>query len=132
MSVSNVDAVRRVYEGGGARLEPPRELFDRDYVLDTSDISPDTGAVRGYDAAQEVMLAYWEMFDDFHVELEDVVHADDKQVIIRVRDSGRVKGSDSEVWNLYFHVWTFAQGKVVRLSMHTDKQRALEAAGLQE
>jgi len=43
-----------------------------------------------------------------------------------------MRGSDSEVWNRFFHVWTFADGKVVRLSIHTDRNRALEAAGISE
>ena len=37
---------------------------------------------------------------------------------------------DSEVWSNFFHVWTFADGKVTRLSLHNDRNRALEAAGL--
>jgi ketosteroid isomerase-like protein len=72
------------------------------------------------------------MFDDFHIEIEEVIHADAKQVITRVRDGGRMKGSDSEVWNRFFHVWTFGDGKVVSLSLHIDRNQALEAAGLSE
>ena len=59
-------------------------------------------------------------------------HADEEQVVTCVRDGGRIKGSDAEVWNRFFHVWTFGDGKIVRLSIHTDKNRALEAAGLRE
>ena len=40
--------------------------------------------------------------------------------------------SDAEVWNRLFHVWTFRGGKVIRIASHTDKNRALEAAGLSE
>ncbi len=36
------------------------------------------------------------------------------------------------MWNRFFHVWTFGDGKIVRLSLHTDKNQALEAAGLPE
>ena len=54
------------------------------------------------------------------------------QVVTVVRDGGRLKGSDAEVWNRFFHVWAFRSGKVLRLSVHTDRDRALEAAGLRE
>ena len=47
-----------------------------------------------------------------------------------IRDGGRIRGSGAEVSNRYFHVWTFGDDKVVRLSVHTMRKRALEAAGL--
>jgi ketosteroid isomerase-like protein len=132
MSQVNVEIVRRIYEGVSARLEPPRELFEPDSEFDDSEVGPDGGVLRGYDAAQEALLPYWETFENFHVEIEEVVHADESQVITRVRDGGRLKGSDSEVWNRFFHVWTLVGDKVARLSIHTDRSRALEAAGLSE
>ena len=42
------------------------------------------------------------------------------------------QGSDAEVWNRYFNAWTFREGKIVRVSSHTGRMRALEAAGLRE
>jgi ketosteroid isomerase-like protein len=78
------------------------------------------------------MRPYWETFEAFHVEIEEVIHADEVQVVDLVRDGGRMKGSDAEVWNRFFHVWTFRDGKVVRVSIHTDRSSALEAAGLSE
>jgi ketosteroid isomerase-like protein len=132
MSQENLDIVRRAYEGVSARLEPPRELFGPDYEVDASDVAPDFGVLRGFEAVQESFRPYWETFDDFRVEIEELVHADEKRVIARVRDGGRMRGSDSEVWNRFFHVWTFADGKVVRLSIHTDRNRAIEAAGISE
>jgi ketosteroid isomerase-like protein len=61
-----------------------------------------------------------------------LIHVDERRVVTAVRDGGRMKGSDAEVWNRFFHVWTFAEGKIIRLSIHTDRDRALEAAGLRE
>jgi ketosteroid isomerase-like protein len=75
---------------------------------------------------------YWETFEDFHYEIEEVIHADETHVIAAVRDGGRMKGSDAEVWTRFFDVVTFRNGKVLRLSAHLDKNRALEAAGLRE
>jgi ketosteroid isomerase-like protein len=75
---------------------------------------------------------YWQMFEDFHVELQDVLHADEDLVVTAVRDGGRMRGSDADVWNDLFHIWTFRDGKVVRISSHADKNRAIQAAGLSE
>jgi ketosteroid isomerase-like protein len=132
MSQENVEIVQRVYEGVNARLEAPRELFDPDYEVDSTEAGPDNTLVRGFEAAQEAFLPYWEMFEDFHIEIEMVIHADEGQVVTAVRDGGRMSGSDAEVWNRFFHVWTFTDGKISRLSIHTDRSRALEAAGLSE
>ena len=132
MSEKNVETVRRVYEGVNARLETPRELFVPAYEFDNTELWPDVVDVLGFEAAQETMREYWETFEAYHVEIEEVIYADEGRVVNLVRDGGRMKGSDAEVWNRFFHVWTFGNGKVVRLSIHTEKTRALEAVGLRE
>src|SRR3954453_7542092 len=124
MSQKNVEIVRRVYEGVTARMEVPRELFDPDSELDQMDVSPeDVGVNRGFEAAQKSLREYWAMFEDFHIEIEEVINADEQPVVTAVRDGGRIKGSDAEVSNRFLHVWTFGGGKIVRLSIHTDRGR---------
>lgn len=66
MSQQNVETIRRAYEGVNAALESPREVFDPDYELDARDVAPDFGIVRGFEAAQEALLGYWQTFEDFH------------------------------------------------------------------
>jgi ketosteroid isomerase-like protein len=132
MSRENVETVRRTYEGVNARLEAPRELYHPDYELDVRDVAADFGVVGGFEASTDALRSYWETFEDFQVEVEEVIHADDEHVITAVRDGGRMKGSDAEVWNRFFHVTTFRDGKIVRLSIHTDRNRALEAVGLRD
>jgi ketosteroid isomerase-like protein len=132
MSEENVETVRKVYEGVNARLEVPRELFDPAYEFDNTELWPDLFEVLGFEAAQEAMREYWETFDAYHVEIEEVIHADEARVVNVVRDGGRMTGTDAEVWNRFCHSWTFRDGRVVRLSIHTDRKRALEVAGLSE
>ena len=132
MAQENVETVRRAYAGVRARLEPPGSCSTRN-TSSTRGTSRRISAFCGdLTPRQEAFLSYWETFEKFHVEDEEVIHADQAQVITRVRDGGRMKGSDAEVWNRFFHVWTFRDGKVLSLSIHTDKNRALEAAGLSE
>jgi ketosteroid isomerase-like protein len=78
------------------------------------------------------LRGYTEMFEDFRVELKEVIHADERLVVTAARDGGRLKGSEAEVWNDFFHVWTFRDGKVTRRSSHGTRSHALEAAGLSE
>ena len=128
----NVETVRRVYEGVNTRLVVPRELFEPDYQFDNTELWPDIGEVLGFEAAQEAMREYWETFEAYRVEIDEVIHADEGRVVNVVRDGGRMRGTDTEVWNRFFHVWTFGDGRIVRLSIHTDRTRALEVAGLSE
>jgi ketosteroid isomerase-like protein len=132
MSQESLEIVRLVYEGVGAHLETPRELLHPEYEVDASEVSPEGAWPRGYDASEEILRGYWETFEHFRVEIEEVIHADGEKVVDVVRDGGQVKGSDAEVWNRFFHVWTFRDAKIVRLSIHTDRNRALKAAGLAE
>ena len=61
-----------------------------------------------------------------------MIYADEGRVVNVVRDGGRMRGTDAEVWNRFFHLWTFRDRRIVRLSIHTDRSRALEVAGLSE
>ena len=132
MSQENVEAVQQAYEGANDRLEFPKGLFDPDWELDVTDVAPDVdGVLRGL-PTQEAFREYWEIFEDFHIEVEEVIHADEEQVVTAVRDSGRLRGTDAEVSNRFFHVWGFGDGKIIRMSVHADRNRALEAAGLSE
>jgi ketosteroid isomerase-like protein len=130
VSEKNVETIRRVYERVNTRKETPRELFDPDYEFDNTELWPDIDGVLDFDAAQRAMREYWETFDGYRVEIEEVLHADEGRVVLAVRDGGRVRGTDAEVWNRFFHVWTLRDGRIVRLSVHTERARSLEAAGL--
>jgi ketosteroid isomerase-like protein len=132
VSQENVEIVRRAYEEVNARLDVPAELLAPEYEFDARDVAADIGIVRGIEASGEALRQYWETFEDFHVDLKEVLHADEEHVVTAVQDGGRMKGSDAEVWNHLFHVWTFRDGKAVRTSSHTDRDRAFEAAGLGE
>jgi ketosteroid isomerase-like protein len=133
MSQENVELVRRAYQLVNDGLEfLPRELFDPAYEFDARDVVPSYGVIRGYEAVKAALLEYWQTFEDFSLELKEVVHADEERVVTAVRDGGRIQDSDAEVWNDLFHVWTFRDGKVIRVSSHNEKNRALEAAGLSE
>jgi ketosteroid isomerase-like protein/catechol 2,3-dioxygenase-like lactoylglutathione lyase family enzyme len=128
-SRENVEIVRQLYEAVNAqRWGTNRDLYDPDYEVDLRDGG--VGVIRGVEASETTLREYWDTFENFQVELREVIQADDEQVVTAVRDGGRPKGSDAEVWNRFFHVWAFRNGKILRLSVHTDRDKALEAAGL--
>jgi ketosteroid isomerase-like protein len=131
MSQRNVEILRDTYAAFN-RGEMPLASFTTDFELDATDASPDGGVMRGVKAVESEMQVYWSSFNDFHVEIEEVIHADDERVVCVVRDRGRIPGSDAELSSRFFNVFTFREGKVTRLSFHTDRNSALVAAGLLE
>jgi ketosteroid isomerase-like protein len=132
MSQENVEVVRRIYREVGAHGRPPSEFFDPAYAVDLTHAAPDLGVVHGVEASEAALAEYRETFDGFRIEVTEVIHADDHHVVTGVRDGGRLKGSDAEVWNRFFHVWTFRDGKIIGRSSHGERNQALEAAGLSE
>ena len=131
MSEENVEIVRRVYTYVSANRETPRELTGPGYEVDATDVAVEF-TVAGFEVAEAALREYWNTFERFSVELKELIHADNGCVVTAVRDGGRMKGSGAEAWSHYFHVWTFRDGKIVQLSIHTDRARALEAAGLRD
>jgi ketosteroid isomerase-like protein len=133
MSQKNVEVVLRIYREVSAGVwEAPPELFDPGYEVDLTDAGPDLGVIPGVEATEAALRGYSETFEDFRIELVGVIHADEQRVVTAIRDGGRLKGSEAEVWNRFFHVWIFRDGRIVRRSSHTDETQALEAAGLRE
>jgi ketosteroid isomerase-like protein len=132
MSQENVDIVRRIYAGAVNQPEAIRPLYASDYVMDLRDIGPDIGVVRGFDASNEALRSYFDSFESFHIDIDEVIAADEDQVLLVIHDGGRVAGAATEIQNRRFHLWRFREGKVVRFSAHSERDRALEAAGLSE
>jgi ketosteroid isomerase-like protein len=61
MSEENVEIVRRIYGEVPARVEGEfRELWDPDFEMDLTDITPDVEIVRGLDAAVAAIRVYFE------------------------------------------------------------------------
>ena len=132
MSQENVEIVQRVYKALTDTGEPAWELLAADFEFDASGVLPDTPPSRGHDEAGRIFRSYSEMFEDFRVVLEEVIASDNEHVVTAVEDGGRMTGSDAEVRNRFFHVFTIREGEVVRWSSHLDRAGALAAAELSE
>jgi ketosteroid isomerase-like protein len=70
-------------------------------------------------------------FDDASAEIYELTDAGD-QVVASITNRGRGKRSGVEVsWDIW-QVWSLRDGKVVRGQAFTNREEALEAAGLSE
>ena len=129
MTQENVEIMRRVYEAmnrGGLDAVVPFADPEIESVPPAELPAP---TVKGIEAIKNLARQWVETFDDFRIEPERFIDAGD-QVVVFVRDSGRIKGSDAEIHNRFIHVWTLVDGKIIKWQTFTDESQALDAAGI--
>jgi ketosteroid isomerase-like protein len=131
MSQEDVKIVRSNYDHLNEVGEPNREIYVPDLVADGSRL-PGFGIYQDLDAFLAAWLEYRNTFDEWWIEVEEVLDGQGERVFAAVRDGGRMKSSRSEVRNRLFHVWELREGKIVALTVFLDRTEALEAVGLRE
>ena len=71
------------------------------------------------------------MVGDLSVEVEDLIDAEELIVaLIRLRI--RPHGADADLELRIAHLWRVGDGKLIRCEVFPEREKALEAAGLQE
>jgi ketosteroid isomerase-like protein len=126
MSKETVEIVRRVYEGWSRGDFSQTELFDPDIEFEMIDW-PHPAKSRGIEAMSETWLATLGAWEDFRAKPDEVIdHGDNVLVLNSI--SGRGRGSGADVSALTATVWTVVGGRVVRLALYWDTERAREAA----
>ncbi len=131
MSRENVEIVRANYDRLNEVGEPDREIYVPDLIADVSRL-PGFGIYRDLDGFVTAWREYRDMFDEWWIEVEEVLDGREERVFAAVRDGGRMKSSRSEVRNRLFHVWELREGKIIALTVFLDRTEALDAAGLRE
>jgi ketosteroid isomerase-like protein len=128
MSEENVEIVRRVYDDwmrgdftGGEVFHPEVEFAMTDW--------PEGSATRGREEMARAWQAALRAWDDFVAVPGEVLDAGEHVVVI-TQVTGRGKNSGLEARATTATMWTFEAGKVVRLGLYWDSEKALEAAGL--
>ena len=137
MSEENVEVVRRIFEAfdrgdieGGIELADTPPEFE--FVPSGAPI-PDLASIqRGSDALRRVVETFWAEFDDPRIELHELIDAGDDLVFTSFTLRGRGKHSGVETSWDPLSVWTVREGRLVRWLGFTDRDAALEAAGLSE
>ena len=126
MSKENVEIVRRVYEGWSRGDFSQVELFDPEVEFEMIDW-PHPAKSRGVAAMRDTWLATLSAWDDFRAHPDEVIdHGDSVLVLNSI--SGRGRGSGADVSAVTASLFTVEAGKVVRLALHWNTERAREAA----
>jgi ketosteroid isomerase-like protein len=133
MSDENVEVVRRIYaEWAQGNMRAGVERFDPEIRFES--FMPDANqrvVANGPSEVETFMRAFLGQWRNYRLFGDEFRQAGDKVLVIgRQTATGRQSGIAVE--DTMCSVWTFNDGKVVRLLFERDPRKALEAAGLSE
>lgn len=126
---ANVDLVRSIYTaigrgdyGSAAWADPGIEYVHAD--------GPEPGSVTGLDGMAQSLRKIFGAFRDLRSEAEDYRELDAERVLVLVRASGRGKISALPIDQRGAEVFEIHDGKVTRIVVYFDRDRALADLGL--
>jgi ketosteroid isomerase-like protein len=134
MSRENVDIIRGGWEAW-LRGDLPAlfQLYDPQIVWDTSHFHEwPEAAYHGIDGVRRFLDEWLYVWDDYEIEVEDVLGAPDGRVVSLILHRGRGRNSGLSLELEMAQIATLRDGKIVRLDNYEDRAEALEAAGLSE
>ena len=128
----NVAIVRALW-AGLERGDVPLDLCDQQIELRTAAEIPVADESRGHDGVRKWATDVWEVFSEFHNEVEEVIEVGDGETVVTlVRTTGRMRHTGLEAKLKWAVVWTLRGGKALRAHGYLSKAEALEAAGLRD
>ncbi len=136
MSRENVEVVRQIYEATARRdTGKVLSLYDADveWVMAHHPRGEmfGGGSIRGHEGLRAWFHAWYEAFDEFEHNCEQLIDAGEHVVSVGV-DRGRGRESGIVVEQRLAAAWTVHDGKVVRVAWFPSREQALEAVGLRE
>jgi ketosteroid isomerase-like protein len=133
MSQENVEALRRAFDAfsrGDLDAAVADAAPDVEYV--TAGVIPGQARVtRSAEELKEAIRWLSDAFADSRLVAEEILDAGEK-VLGGFTLSGRGKASGVETSMTLWQVWTFKEGKFIHGQGFTNREQALEAAGLSE
>ena len=133
MSRENLEIMRAGYERFAATGEFVEGLATDDFVWSMSKFHgwPEQQIYEGIDGARAFLSEWKDAWEDWELEVDGFYEAGDK-VVVLVRQHGRSKAAGMPVEMSFAQVWTMRDGKQTRMDMYSDREEALEAAGVSE
>ena len=132
MSEENVESSRRMWDRFLAGDIPGTlAFFDEDIEVHDIPGLPDASVYHGHQGYLDQIEKFREAFSDIVWEPLEFIERGDKVVSV-VHATGLAKTGGLEAETTYAELYTWRQGKVVKIQYFTRKVEALEAAGLSE
>ena len=130
MSQENVELVRTAYREGYEHrtVEPLRNRVAGDFRFHMRRGWPGR-PVYSFDEMTQIWADLDETYSEFRLVPEDFAAVGD-YVVVTIRQSARMRGSDARVESTIWHVWRIADGLAREAWTFDSEKDALEAAGL--
>jgi ketosteroid isomerase-like protein len=130
VSKDDIETLRGGYEAfNRGETESLFEAADPDIEFVPADRAANAGIVRGSEAIGQFFEDLFEPFEEVDVQPQKFFESDDRIAVI-LRARFRPRGSSAVVENRIGHVWTFRDGKALRLEIYPEREKALEAIGM--
>ena len=84
----------------------------------------------GIDGFREMWLDWLEPWASYHVQVDEMIELGDS-VVVLVRDRGLRHGMNVEVELISGSLWTFGDGRIVRVEFYANREELREAVGLE-
>jgi ketosteroid isomerase-like protein len=129
---TDIETLRAGYEAfNRGEVDSLFDAADPDIEFKPADRAANAGIVRGGEAIKQFFDDLFEPFEQVDVEPQKFFESGDRIAVI-LRARFRPRGSSGVVENRIGHVWTFRDGKAVRLEIFPEREKALEALGMSE
>jgi ketosteroid isomerase-like protein len=136
--MSSANLVRSIYadwERGDTSLVDKasawRDVFEPGFEWHTRPDLPDAGVRKGYEGAVRLRDEWVETFDDFHIDLDELIDAGD-HVIAVTRLCGSMRGSGHQLDVQETQVSKMRDGRVTEVRAYLTRSEALKAVGLED
>jgi ketosteroid isomerase-like protein len=136
MSQENVDKVRHVYDAVSrgdhtAVLAAYDPQIEWDFSRSPFRRVMDRRVYKGSEGIRSLFRERYETWETVDDHLQEVIDAGE-QVVSVIVSQGRGRASGADVKQTHHGVWTFRDGKIIRVAWLGTREEALEAAGLSE
>ena len=131
MSAENVEMLDRIYEKLSGNRTLGADLLAEDVEWVNPPDAVERGVRRGIESFNDAIRSVFQAWGEVRFETGRVFdHGDDVVALGQVRGLGR--GAGIEVVRPHGEIWTFRDGRVVRMRWFNGHAETLEAAGIEE
>jgi ketosteroid isomerase-like protein len=131
MSQANLEKLSWVLEQlfNSRRIHPDLLAPEAEWVNPHDAVEP--GTLRGAESFNGAIASVFATWDDVHFDTERALDSGDNVVALGVL-RGHIHASGMEVESPHGQVWTFREGRVIRMRWFNTHREALDAAGVAE
>jgi ketosteroid isomerase-like protein len=133
MSQENVELTRTAFEAfERGDIDWLQGMCTSDVVIVQPPEVPDPKSYEGSGAIAEMVNDWPRQWEDFRLEVTEIIDVSDDVLVSGARHTGRGRTSGIELdWEV-FYVHRLRDGKLARMEMYLSREQALQAVGLAE